>query len=72
MDINDLNKDMRRLLLKHWNEKEINGLLKDPEYFFEQLVIPRLDYLKANGEEDVPRITLGRKPGGELLVTLKP
>ncbi len=71
MDLSDLSKDVRRLLLDHWTKEEINARLEDPEYFFYQVVSPRLDYLRRNGEA-VPRLRLQRTPAGELRVLLLP
>ena len=72
MQLNDLTKDLQRLLLAHWNEKEIQtGLLDDPEYFFDHVVSPRLDYLRRQGEE-APRVRLQKSPAGELRVLLLP
>ena len=71
MDLTDLNKELRRLLLAHWTERELKESLSDPEYFFEQVVVPRLDYLRRQGEE-VPRIRFSRSPAGEPRVLLLP
>ncbi len=71
MHITDLTKDLRRLLLDHWTEDEINSRLLDPEYFFDQVVNPRLDYLRRSGA-DVPRVRLQRSATGELRALLMP
>lgn len=71
MQLSDLSKDVRRLLLAHWSEPEINARLSDPEYFFDQLVNPRLDYLRRQGE-DLPRLRLQKTPLGEFRVVLLP
>ena len=71
MDLTDLSKDLRRLLLAHWTERELKESLGDPEYFFEQVVVPRLDYLRRQGEE-VPRVRFSRSPAGEPRVLLLP
>lgn len=71
MHITDLPKDLRRLLLTHWVENEINSLLQDPEYFFDQVVNPRLDYMRRTGAE-VPRVRLQRSPTGEFRAILLP
>ena len=69
MELSDLSKDLRRLLLAHWKEAEINDRLKDPDYFFDQIVIPRLDYLRRQGD-DLPRLRKQRLATGELRVWL--
>ncbi len=69
MDLNDLSKDVRRLLLSHWDRKEIEDQLSLPDYFFEQVVIPHLDYLRRAGEA-VPIVRLKRSPTGALKVFL--
>ena len=71
MQLTDLNKDLRRLLLAHWSESEIQERLSDPEYFFEQVVAPRLEYLRRRGEE-TPRIRFQRVADGEPRVFLLP
>ncbi len=71
MEISDLSKDVRRLLLENWTEREIRENLQDPEYFFDQVVTPRLDYLRRQGEP-APRIRLQRTPAGEPRVLLLP
>jgi hypothetical protein len=55
--------------LQHWTKVEIESRLSDPEYFFEQVVLPRLDYLRRQNE-DTPRLRLQRTPQGELRVLL--
>ena len=69
--LSDLSKDVRRLLLRHWTETEIESRLEDPDYFFDQVVAPRLDYLRRNGE-DVPRLRFQRGPTGIPRVLLLP
>lgn len=71
MDLTDLSKDLRRLLLAHWTERELKESLADPDYFFDQVVTPRLEYLRRQGE-DVPRVRLSRTPTGERRVLLLP
>ncbi len=71
MELADLSKDIRRLLLAHWTEREILANLADPAYFFEQVVNPRLDYLRRQGE-DAPRIRFSYTPAGEPRVLLLP
>lgn len=69
MDLTDLSKDLQRLLLNHWTASEINERLKDPEYFFDQVVTPYLDYLRRLGEE-APRVRLQKTPTGEFRVLM--
>lgn len=69
MELTDLSKDVRRFLLTHWTKPEIDHHLKTPEYFFEHLVAPRLEYLRRQGEE-TPRLRLQKLPSGELRVLL--
>ncbi len=72
MHITDLSKDLRRLLLSHWSEQEINTLMfDDAEYFFDQVVNPRLDYLRRSGQ-DAPRVRLQKTPTGEFKAILLP
>ena len=71
MDLTDLSKDIRRLLLQHWTEREIRESLREPEYFFDQVVTPRLDYLRRQGQ-DAPRIRFSRTPTGQGRVRLLP
>ena len=71
MDLSDLSKDVRRLLLSHWTENELADCLRDPDYFFDQVVKPRLDYLRRQGEE-TPRIRFMRSPAGEPRISLLP
>ena len=71
MELADLSKDIRRLLLAHWTKTEIEANLANPEYFFDQVVTPRLEYLRRQGEE-VPRIRLSRSPAGEPRILLLP
>lgn len=71
MELSDLNKDIQRLLLRHWTERELRDSLGDPEYFFDQVVTPRLEYLRRQGQ-DAPRIRFGRSPAGEPRVLLLP
>lgn len=71
MEITDLPKDLQRLLLAHWTPDELRYQLQEPEYFFDQVVNPRLDYLRRNGE-DAPRIRVSRSPTGEPRVLLLP
>lgn len=70
MQLNDLTKDIQRVLLAHWTVEEINDRLGNPEYFFEHVVNPRLKYLREQGQE-TPSLRLGRTPEGELLVLLR-
>ncbi len=69
MKLNDLNKDIRRLLLAHWTAAEIDDRLSDPEYFFAQVVIPRLEYLKRSGEE-TPVLRMAKTRDGDVRVFL--
>ena len=69
MDITDLTRDVKTLLLSQWTKDEINSRLENPDYFFEQVVIPRLDYLRKRNEE-IPILRLKRGPKGEFLVFL--
>lgn len=71
MHLTDLTKDLRRLLLTHWSESEINDLLLDPEYFFDHVVNPRLEYLRRSGEY-APRVRLIKTPAGETRALLLP
>lgn len=71
INLTDLSKDVRRVLLNHWTESEINNRLEDPEYFLEQVVIPHLTYLRRSGTQ-TPLIRLKKDPLGHLLVLLKP
>ncbi len=71
MDLKDLSKDVQRLLLEHWTMDEINARLEDPEYFFDQVVAPRLDYLRRSGEYQ-PRLRFQRTPTGEPRILLLP
>lgn len=71
MDLADLSKDIRRFLLRHWTEQELRNSMSDPEYFFDQVVTPRLEYLRRQGE-DAPRIRFSRSPAGEPRVLLLP
>lgn len=71
MQLTDLSKDLQRLLLQHWTETELASRLSDPDYFFDQVVSPRLDYLRRNGE-DAPHIRFQRSPSGEPRVLLLP
>ena len=71
MELADLTKDVQRVLLTHWTADEINQRLEDPEYFFHQVVTPRLDYLRRSGE-DAPRLRFQRTPAGEPRVLLLP
>lgn len=69
MELNDCPKDIRRFLLEHWTKGEIEMHMQDPEYFIDQVVLPRLEYLKRQGE-DVPRIRLQKTPAGEFRLLL--
>lgn len=69
--MSDLSKDIRRFLLDHWSEDEINSRLQDPEYFFEQVVNPRIAFLRRSGEP-APKIRFARNPAGNPLVILIP
>ena len=71
MHLSDLAKDAQRFLLEHWTRSEIEDRLQDPEYFFDQVVNPRMDYLRRLGEV-VPRFRLQKTPSGELRVLLLP
>jgi hypothetical protein len=59
------------MLLQHWTEKEISSQLHDPEYFFDQVVNPRMAYLRRQGE-DAPHFRTQRTPLGALRVLLHP
>lgn len=63
MQVTDLPKEARRILLAHWTEVEVNDRLQDPEYFFDQIVNPRFEYLRRNGTE-APRMRFQRTPNG--------
>ena len=67
MNLNDLNKDLRRILLANWTESEIVERLSNPEYFFEQVVQPRFRYLREQGEP-IPELRLHRTPSGDYRV----
>ncbi len=69
MELNDCPKNVRRFLLEHWTKNELDDQMRDPEYFIDQVVIPRLDYLRRQGE-DVPRVRLKRSPTGEFSLLL--
>ena len=69
MELNDCPKDIRRFLLEHWSKSEVETHLRDPEYFIDQVVVPRLEYLKRQGE-DVPRIRLQKMPTGDYRLLL--
>jgi hypothetical protein len=71
MELTDLSKDIQRFLLQHWTRSEIDSRLQDPEYFFDQVVTPRLDFLRRSGEE-APRIRFQRSPTGQPRVLLLP
>ena len=71
IQITDLTKDIRKLLLEHWTEPEINQRLEDPEYFFNQVVTPRLKYLSQQGTP-TPQIRFKRDPKGQPSVLLIP
>ncbi len=71
MQLTDLGKDIRRILLEHWTLAEIEDRLSDPEYFFEQVVIPRLAYLRRSGE-DIPMLRMGRMQDGSFRIFLNP
>lgn len=71
MELADLTKDLQRLLLSHWTREELQFQLQVPEYFFDQVVSPRLDYLRRSGQ-DAPRVRLQRSPTGEIRVLLLP
>ena len=71
MEITDLTKDLQRLLLSHWTPEELRYQLQEPEYFFDQVVTPRLDYLRRNGQ-DAPRVRFSRTTSGEPRVLLLP
>jgi hypothetical protein len=68
MDLSDLHKDLQRFLLAHWKEEEINTLMADPDYFFDQVVLPHIEYLRRQGNDDVPRLRKQRTPAGEFRV----
>ena len=63
MQLTDLSKDLQRLLLEYWTIDELNSRLIDPEYFFDQVANPHLDYLRRNGQ-DAPRIRFQRTVTG--------
>jgi|GEM_PF-4609362 len=69
MELKDLTKEVQRLLLDHWSKDEIDQRLEDPEYFFEHVVNPRLEYLRRQGEP-VGHIRLKRTPKGDLVILL--
>ncbi|MCB4756114.1 MAG: hypothetical protein LHV69_03625 [Elusimicrobia bacterium] len=69
MQLSDFTKDIQHLLLQHWTKSEIESRLEDPPYFFEHVVIPRLDYLRKSGET-APHLRLQQTPKGELRVIL--
>lgn len=69
MRITDLPKDVRRSLLQHWSALEIDDRLSDPEYFFDQVVNPHMNYLRRSGES-APTYRLQKTPTGELRVLL--
>ncbi len=71
MQLSDFSKDVRKLLLEHWTFGEIESRLSDPAYFFEQVVLPRLAYLRRNGK-DVPTLRLQQSPNNPLRVILIP
>ena len=71
MQLNDLSKDIQRLLLNNWSESELSDLLTQPDYFFDQVVTPRLDYLRRNGQ-DMPRIRFTKSATGLPIVLLLP
>ena len=71
MELTDLSKDLQRLLLEHWTRAELRDLLQEPEYFFDQVVNPRMDYLRRNGQ-DAPRVRLQRTASGEPRALLLP
>jgi hypothetical protein len=70
MQLNDLPKDLRRLLLAHWTEIEVNDRLQDPDYFFDQIVNPHFDYLRRGGA-DAPHVRFTRTPTGRPQISLK-
>jgi hypothetical protein len=67
--LGDFSKDVRRLLLANWTEDEIRSHLSDPDYFFEHVVIPRMSYLRRQGQ-DVPKVRVSRTPAGVFRVVL--
>jgi hypothetical protein len=69
MKVEDLSKDVRRLLMAHWTKAEIESGLPDPDYFFDQVVQPRLNYLRRQGE-DIPPLRLYRTANGDLRIFL--
>lgn len=69
MKLSDLPKDVQRLLLEYWDQPELDDRLSDPEYFFDQIVTPHMDFLRRSGTE-APKIRLQTKPNGELHVLL--
>lgn len=71
MQLTDFTKDIRQILLEHWSPMEIESRLEDPFYFFEHVVIPRLDYLRRHNAS-VPKLRLSETPKGELRVILIP
>ena len=71
MELSDFSKDVKRFLLEHWSKAELTERLKDAPYFFEHVVLPRMEYLKRQGE-DVPKIRLKQTPTGQLNVILNP
>lgn len=71
MKLHDLSKDVRRMLLEHWSAQEIDERLVDPEYFFDQVVNPHMNFLRRGGES-APRFRLQKTPTGEIRVLLMP
>lgn len=69
MELSDLSKDLQRLLMAYWSKEELNDRLRDPEYFFDQVVTPHFEYLKRNGQE-MPRLRLQKTATGEQRVLL--
>ncbi|OVE77560.1 hypothetical protein BVX98_02430 [bacterium F11] len=69
MHLTDLPKEIQRVLLDHWTEKEINDRLGNPEYFFDQVVNPYFSSLRKRGKE-APKVRLQRTPDGEKRVIL--
>ena len=69
MELADFTKDVRTLLLQHWTRNELKSRLMDPSYFFEQVVVPHLDFLRRSGQE-VPRLRIKSTPTGDLRIIL--
>ena len=69
MQLTDLSKNVQRFLLEHWTRQELDDRLTDPDYFFNQVVGPHLEFLRRSGQEP-PRLRIQRSPKGEMQVLL--